>query len=63
MAKKQFEIGNSVSFYHWDFNDKVIGTIKELCNNGMVQVIYIHPTNGYQLLGLHTSAITQCNKG
>jgi hypothetical protein len=57
MAKKQFNIGDLVAFYHWDFEDRVHGLVKEVCPNNMVTVAYNHPAHGYQLLGLHTSAI------
>lgn len=57
MSKKSFNIGNTITFYHWDFAHKVSGIVKALCPNDMVQVAYDHPTHGYQLLGLHTSAI------
>lgn len=57
MTKKKFEIGDSVLFYHVDFEDKVEGIVKEIYNNGIVAVAFIHPGYGYQLLGLHNSAI------
>jgi hypothetical protein len=55
--KKKFEIGNKVLFYHVDFEDEVEGIVTKLYNNGIIAIAFIHPIHGYQLLGLHTSAL------
>lgn len=57
MGKKKFNIGDTVLFYHTDFEHKVKGTVKELLPNNLIYIIFIHPIHGYQLWGVHTSAL------
>lgn len=61
MGKKKFNVGDLVAFYHWDFEDRVHGLVKDICPNNMLTVVYNHPKHGQQLLGLHTSAIQVVN--
>lgn len=61
MSKKKINIGDTVLFYHFDFDYKVKGTVKECTPNGIIHVVFVHPSHGCQLWGVHTSALEVIN--
>lgn len=57
MGKKKFNMGDTILFYHYDFEHKVRGIVKELISHDLVHIIFIHPYHGVQDWWLHTSAL------